>query len=100
MKQIRLKNILFFLMAVFFMTSCNNSKDILKEGFWKHAGGHSIGDMINFNHKSVYLKNDTIFKNDTAVATIQKLESRFLVGDKVLHIKTIPSGKSGRYVQK
>lgn len=100
MKQIRLKNILFFLTAVFFTASCKNSKDTLKEGFWKHSGGYSIGDMIDFNHKSVYLKNDTIFKNDTAVATIQKLESRFLIGDKVLHIKAIPSGKNGSYAQK
>lgn len=100
MKQIRLKNTLFLVMSLFFMASCNNSKDTLKDGFWKHAGGHSIGDMINFNHKSVHLRNDTIFKNDAAVAIIQKLESRFLIGDKVLHIKAIPAGESGRYVQK
>lgn len=100
MRHIKRFSIFFILIPIAFTLSCSNTNDKLKEGFWKHAEGFYIGDIIDFKNKSIQIKNDTIFKNDTAIARIEKLESRWLAGDKVLHIKAIPSGKSARYVEK
>ena len=96
----RKKEISIFLISIAFILSCSNTNDKLQEGFWKHAEGFRIADMIDFKHKFIQVKNDTIFKNDTAIAVIEKLETRLLAGDKVLYIKAIPTGKTGRYIRK
>ena len=86
-----------FLLMIF---ACSEEEKIRKVKFWKYAEGASFADILSFNSDDYRVKNDTIFKLDTPLYSIESNEQRFLSNDQVLHLRELKTGKTARYVAK
>lgn len=67
---------------------------------WKSGGGYWAGDWLYFDRSGYYkVVNDTLYKRDTAVATIVNIHKGFY-GDNELEIKSLHTGQAGIYHEK
>ena len=90
-------SLLIFLGVVTF--SCKSNSERTADLFWKYHHGFRIGDFINVDGSLYSISNDTIYKNDSAVATIIDVKWRISF-DNILSIKSISEDQMGYYVSK
>lgn len=79
--------------------SCKSNSERTADLFWKYHHGFRIGDFINIDESLYSISNDTIYKNNTAVATIIDVKWRISF-DNILTIKSISENQMGYYVSK
>lgn len=94
-------SIFLFFVLITGTSSCSNNGIYFDEGkVFKYSEGYHIGDIIDFYNSSIIINNDTIYINETPVALLLKIENRWLIGDKVLHIQQLNGNEKGRYIEK
>jgi hypothetical protein len=72
----------------------------IREQNWKAGSGYNIGDWLSFDSSKNYvLRNDTIFKHNTAVAIVINVH-KAVFGDNELTVKSISSQDKGTYHEK
>lgn len=87
----------FLLMSLTFILGCVNEKFHLDENdFWKFSHGENLGDVLNI--KSI--RNDTLFQNDLASATIYEYKESSFGSSRKLILKSLTNNKVGVYVFK
>lgn len=78
--------------------SCADKTTQLKDvEFWKYSDGYHIGDVLDFNHNSYRMENDTIFENNIPTAKFIRIDNRFGFADDKLIIKDLNSDTKGYY---
>jgi hypothetical protein len=83
--------------------SCNPNTDnqYINKYEWKYgSGGGSIGDWLNFEGDIYAIRNDTLFKHDTARAKVVSLDTNDYYNDVELKIKSFKNGKFAIYHKK
>ena len=71
------------------------------ESFWKACGDNSvIGDAFHLSKKDNNFRNDTIFAREIPVGVVVNLENRFWAGDRILTVKSLKTGETGKYCEK
>ncbi len=81
------------------IAACSNDRIYVTKHQWKYDHGFWIGDRLSFDNKSYSIRNDTVFKNDTAVALFIQLD-KLSLGENQLVIKSIKTNDIGIYIEK
>lgn len=92
--------IISFLLLLLF--SCKRSIDTthIKQHSWKYGDGYHVGDWISFETKLYKIQNDTLYKRDTARATIFSLDLNQFHSDNEMRLKSLGTGEVGTYHEK
>lgn len=94
-----MKKIIFFIFITVVVSCTSYIEYVQKKYNWKYESGFWVGDWISFNNSNYYkLQNDTLIRQDTALAIIVNIERK--VGDNILIIKSISTNKLGKYCEK
>ena len=94
-------NKIFYIICILFLcSSCQLSNDKIADSWWKAGDGNAgLSDVIRFKKNDYYkLRNDTIFRNNNAVAIITKKEFRFYASN-ILTVKSLISDKTGTFYE-
>ena len=70
------------------------------ESFWKACENPVIGDAFHLSKEDNNFRNDTIFAGENPVGLVLEIENRFWAGDRVLTVKSLKSGLTGKYCEK
>lgn len=82
------------------ISSCTSNSDYIIQNQWKYEDGYYIGDWLSFDSPGNYkISNDTIFKQDTAVAIGIEVGEQ-MGSDMKLILKSPHTGELGTYHQK
>lgn len=81
---------------MFLLTSCKTRSEYVKQHNWKSGPGFYIGDFLYFNSNYFKTSNDTIYKQDTAIALIIDIDRI----EKELKIESIKNKEIGIYYEK
>lgn len=90
----------FTILLVILLAACTSNSDIISQNNWKYGEGYHIGDWLTFDRSGYYrISNDTIFKQDTAVAIVVE-ENEQAGSNAKLTIKSLQTGEVGTYHNK
>lgn len=70
------------------------------ESFWKACENPVIGDAFHLSKKDNNFRNDTIFAGENPVGVVLEIENRFWAGDRIMIVKSLKTGKTGKYCEK
>ena len=70
------------------------------ESFWKACENPVMGDAFHLSKKDNNFRNDTIFAGENAVGVVLEIENRFWAGDRIMIVKSLKTGKTGKYCEK
>jgi hypothetical protein len=99
-----LKGITFYFLVAFFLIGCSGSsirkgETDLSSLQWKYGEGFNAGDWLNFEN-DLSLRNDTIFRRDSAVAIIVEIEDGKFGDDDEMVIRSMNGDTRGTYHSK
>ena len=91
-------NKIFYIICLLFLSGCQVSNDKIMNDWWKAGDGNAgLSDVMRFKKGDRYeLRNDTIFRDNNAIAVITKKEFRFFADD-IVFVKSLVSGKTGTF---
>jgi len=88
------------LVLIFLYIFPNKSPLNNPESFWKACEKSVIGDAFHLSEKDNNFRNDTIFANQNPVGVVVDLENRFWAGDRIIFVKSLKTGETGKYCEK
>ena len=96
-----MKKSILVIVLVIICVGCRLTNDRIKSHWWKGGDGNlGLSDVLHFGKSDYYkLRNDTILKDNKAVAVIIDKNFRFF-GDNILTIKSITTNQIATFYEK
>ena len=100
-EPLKISGIIFIILVLYLIQYYKDTTDnkYVREHDWKCGGNCIAGDWLSFKTKYWIVRNDTIFKQDTAVAVIVNID-KALFGDNELKIQSVKTGELDTYHEK
>lgn len=88
----------FLLSCLFVISACKQDNS----GFWKACGENNIDGLGDFlaARANYEVGNTLLDKQKQPIATVTDIESRWLIGDKIMHLKSHSGEQTARYCLK
>lgn len=93
------KNARRLISLILLLSSCHLDNEHIRHHSWLHGSGYSIGAWLTFDDTNLWIRNDTIFKDNQAVGIITNT-TQGIVGDNEFEFMSLQTGETGRYHEK